>query len=246
MSKTEVRLCSNCGNPLLSEHNRCPNCGKTYTSEPETRLQRKESNLSGNEATLVIPLARTTTRKKKKETDFIPSRIIEESDVWKNSESLNFPGTGFSINVVSSKNMFQYEIKNLGNKFLGFVECENTSQGLVMQVRDAKGLVIGRAEGNPQNTRYTIKDRYNKKVGTIQQQGVLKQNYVIEDLENNQTLKTKGDPTKKEYTLVKNGKNYVTILKTSHETYKMEIKNKIDNRIPILSSILIDATQRKK
>nr|MDO8079862.1 hypothetical protein [Candidatus Freyarchaeota archaeon] len=246
MSKLEVRLCSSCGNAFLSKHERCPNCGKPYVSESETRIQSRESNLSRNEATLVIPLARTSTRSKKKETAFIPSRIIEEPNLWKNSESLDFPGTGFSINIVSSKNVFQYEIKNLGNEFLGFAECENTSQGLIMRVRDTKGLVIGRVEGNPQYTKYTLKDRYNKTIGTIQQQGVLKQSYIIEDLENKQTLKIKGDPTKKEYTLVKNGKSYVTVLKTSPETYKMEIKNKIDNRIPILSSIVIDAAQRKK
>jgi rRNA maturation protein Nop10 len=245
MSKLEERLCPSCGKEFLSENDRCPNCGKRYVKS-ETRLQNKEANLSRNEATLVIPLARSTTRSKKKEITFIPSRIIEESNLWQNSESLKFPGTGFSINVTSSKNMLQYEIKNLGNQFLGFAECKKTLRGLTMQVRDAKGLVIGKAEGNPQNTRYTLKDRYNKKIGTVQQQGVLKQNYIIEDLEDNQTLKTKVEPTKKEYTLVKNGKSFVTILKTSPETYKMEIKNNIDNRIPILSSILIDATQRKK
>jgi uncharacterized protein YxjI len=142
--------------------------------------------------------------------------------------------------------LVQYEIKNPGNEFLGFVECENTSSGLIMRVRDAKGLVIGSVEGNPQYTKYTLKDRYSKAIGTVQQQGARKQSYTILDLENNQKLKTKGDPTKKEYSLVKNEQTLVTVLKTSQETYKMEIKNKTDNRLLILSSIVIDAAQRIK
>ncbi|MEM2146939.1 MAG: hypothetical protein QW279_16370, partial [Candidatus Jordarchaeaceae archaeon] len=150
------------------------------------------------------------------------------------------------INFVNAKNTFQYEIKTIGNEFLGFVECENTPQGLIMQVRDTKGIIIGRIEGNQQNTKYTIKDRYNKTLGTVQRQGFLKQSYIIEDQENNQTLQSKGDPTKREYKLVRNGESLVTILKTSPETYKIEIKNKIGSRIPILSLIIIDATQRKK
>ena len=91
-----------------------------------------------------------------------------------------------------------------------------------------------------------IKDRYNKTIGTIQQQGVLKQSYVIESLNDNLTLKTKGDPTKKEYSLVKNGQNFVNVLKTSPETYKIEIKSKVDKRIPILFPMVIDAIQRRK
>lgn len=244
MSETDIRLCASCGNKL-SNQERCPNCGKPYL-ESERRPQRKENDLPGNETTLVIPLARTSTSsKKKKETTFIPSKIIDETDFWKKHETPDFPGTGFLINFESSKNAFRYEIKNLGNEFLGFVECENTSRGLVTQVRDAKGVVIGRIEGNPQYTKYIIKDRYNKIIGTVQRQGILKQSSIIEDFENNQTFQTK-EVTTREYTLVKNGESVVTILKTSPETYKIEIKNKIDKRIPILSSIIIDVIQRKK
>ncbi len=237
MSKLEVRRCENCGNHFLSEHEQCPNCGKTFTYE---------SNLSRNNTTLIIPLARTSTSSKKEEPAFIPSRIIEEQNLEENSESTIFLGTGFSINVVSSENMIQYEVNNIGNEFQGFVECKNTSSGLIMSVRDAKGLITDTVEGNPQYTQYTIKDRYNKTIGTIQQQGVLKQSYVIESLNDNLTLKTKGDPTKKEYSLVKNGQNFVNVLKTSPETYKIEIKSKVDKRIPILFPMVIDAIQRRK
>jgi uncharacterized protein YxjI len=246
MSKLEVRVCSNCGSTFSSKNENCPNCGKPYTSESETRPQSGVSNLSEGEATLVIPLAQTSKRSKKEEVDFIPSRTIEEQNLSKSCDSLDFPGTGFLINVVSSKNLFNYEIKNPGNEFLGFVECEKTSSGLIIRVRDVKGLVIGNIEGNPQYSKYTLKDRCNKIIGTIKQQGVLKPSYTILDLENKQVLKTKGDPTKNEYTLVKNEQTLVTILKTSPETYKIEIKNKTDSRIPILSAVVIDASQRKK
>ncbi|WXG40114.1 MAG: hypothetical protein WED07_04705 [Candidatus Freyarchaeum deiterrae] len=246
MSKLEVRICSNCGSSFLSGRKNCPNCGKPYTSESESSPESAVSNLSEDGATIVIPLARTSRRSKKEEASFVPSRIIEEQSLPKDCDSLDFPGTGFSINVVGSKNLFQYEIKNPGNEFLGFVECENTSSGLIVHIRNAKGLVVGSAEGNLQYTKYILKDRCQKTIGTIQQQGVLKQGYTIEDLENNQTLKIKGDPTKKEYSLVKNGQTVVTILKTSPETYKMEIKNKTDSKIPVISSIIIDATQRKE
>ncbi|MFB0563248.1 MAG: hypothetical protein ACETWM_18765 [Candidatus Lokiarchaeia archaeon] len=237
MSKLEVRRCENCGNQFLSQHEECPNCGKTVTYE---------SNLSGNDATIVIPLARTSTSSKKEEPAFVPSRIIEEQNLEENSESTIFLGTGFSINVVSSENIIQYEVNNIGNEFLGFVECKNTPSGLIMSVRDAKGLITDKVEGNPQYTQYTINDRYNKTIGTMQQQGVLKQSYVIESLTDNLTLITKGDPTKKQYSFVKNGQNFVNVLKTSPETYKIEIRNKVDKRIPILFSMAIDAAQRRK
>ncbi|MEM3586261.1 MAG: zinc ribbon domain-containing protein [Candidatus Jordarchaeaceae archaeon] len=246
MSRLEERRCSGCGKAFSSDTRYCPSCGKLHISEQESRPQNRELESSKNGKILVIPLAQTSTRsKEKKETTFIPSKTIEETDFWRKLESQDFPGTGFSINVVSSNNMLQYEIKNLGNDFLGFVECKNTSQGVIMQVRDAKGLLIGIVEGNPQYKRYTIKDRYNKTIGTIQQQGFLKQSYTIENLEKGQILKVKGDHMKKFYSLVENRKNIATVLKTSPETYKMEIKSKIDTRFPILSSIVIDAAQRK-
>lgn len=246
MSKIEVRRCKNCGNQFLSEHEQCPICGKSFTSEPKKGLHSEEPNFYRNDVILIIPLARTSKSPKKEEPAFIPSRTIEEQNLEETSEFTIFLGTGFSINVVSSENMIQYEVNNIGNEFQGFVECKNTSSGLRMSVRDAKGIITNKVEGNPQYTQYTIKDRYNKTIGTMQQQGVLKQSYEIESLTDNLKLKTKGDPTKKEYSLVKNGQVFVNVLKTSPETYKIEIKNKVDKRIPILSSIVIDAAQRRK
>lgn len=237
MSKIEVKRCEVCGNQYLSRHEKCPNCGE---------LLEFEADLSKNNATLIIPLARSSKSSKKEKQAFVPSRIVEEKGSQETSGTNIFLGTGFLINVVSSKNNIQYEVNNLGNEFLGFVECENTSSGIMMRVRDVKGLIIDTVEGNPQYTQYTIKDRYNKKIGIMQQQGVLKQNYIIVSLEDNVTLKIWGDPNKKEYSLVKNGQIFVNILKTSPETYKIEVKNRVDSRIPLLFSMVIDATQRRK
>ena len=244
MSKLEVRRCEVCGSKILSVYEQCPACGTPF-SESKTPL-REESNISSDDSVLIIPLARTTTSSEREEAVFIPSRVIEESSLDETLEPLDFLGTGFLINVVTSESGQQYEISNLGNEFLGYVECEYTPSGLKMTVRDAKGIIIGRVEGNPQYTKYTVKDRYEKSISTIQQQGVLKQGYLIQDHTNNQTLKTKGNPTKREYSLVKNGQIFANILKTSPETYKIEIKNRINTRLPILSSIVIDAIQRRK
>ncbi len=238
MSKVEVKRCGYCGAPFLSSHERCPNCGEILDFEVHS---------SKNNATLVIPLARASKNSKKEKQSFIPSRIIEEScDLEQTLESHNFLGTGFLVNIVSSKNTIQYEVNTLGKEFLGFVECENTSYGMMMRVRDAKGIIINTVEGNPQYTQYTIMDRCNKKIGAMQQQGVLKQSYLIDSIDDNLNLKTQGDPTKKEYSLIKNGQTFVNILKTSPETYKIEVKNKVDRRIPLLFSMVIDAAQRRK
>ena len=244
MSKLEVRRCEVCGSEVLSEYEQCPACGTPF-SESKTP-PREESNISSDDSVLIIPLARTTTSSEREEAVFTPSRVITESSLDETLEPLDFPGTGFLINVVTSESGQQYEISNLGNEFLGYVECEYTPSGLKMTVRDAKGIIIGRVEGNSQYTKHTVKDRYEKSISTIQQQGVLKQGYLIQDHTNNQTLKTKGNPTKREYSLVKNGQIFANILKTSPETYKIEIKNRINTRLPILSSIVIDATQRRK
>nr|MDO8078241.1 hypothetical protein [Candidatus Freyarchaeota archaeon] len=244
MSKLEVRRCEVCGSEVLSEYEQCPACGTPFSESKAP--PREESNISSDDSVLIIPLARNTTSSEREEAVFIPSRVIEESSLDETLEPLDFLGTGFLINVVTSESGQQYEISNLGNEFLGYVECEYTPSGLKMTVRDAKGIIIGRVEGNPQYTKYTVKDRYEKSISTIQQQGVLKQGYLIQDHTNNQTLKTKGNPTKREYSLVKNGQIFANILKTSPETYKIEIKNRINTRLPILSSIVIDAIQRRK
>ncbi|MEM3565041.1 MAG: hypothetical protein QXR19_17575 [Candidatus Jordarchaeaceae archaeon] len=245
MSKVEVRRCESCGTTFLSVRENCPNCGKLYTHQSKTKFKTQSSNLSQNNTTLIIPLARTV-KESKEEIEFIPSKLISQPILEKIPEFSDFLGTGFSINAVASEKMIHYEIENVGNEFQGFAECENTKSGLVMIFKDAKGIITATIEGNPQYTHYVLKDRYNKTIGTMQQQGILKPSYTIEDLKDNMKLSIKGDPTKKEYSIVKNGQSYANILKTSPETYKIEIKNKIDKRIPILFSITIDATQRRK
>ncbi|MBS7249990.1 MAG: hypothetical protein KIH08_05275 [Candidatus Freyarchaeota archaeon] len=244
MSKVEVRRCESCGTTFLSVRENCPNCGKLYTHQSKTKLKTQSSNFSQNSTTLIIPLARTV--KESKEIEFIPSKLINQPILEKTAEFSDFLGSGFSINAVASEKMIHYEIENVGNEFQGFAECENTKSGLVMIFKDTKGIITATIEGNPQYTHYVLKDRYNKTIGTMQQQGILKPSYTIEDLKDNIKLSIKGDPTKKEYSIVKNEQSYATVLKTSPETYKIEIKNKIDKRIPILFSIIIDAIQRRK